>query len=269
MERENGFLTRFLDSRSSRCGLFRCVKNRAHIFRCRVRNRTITKFIQGCPFCYSGDRVNLKKFPAALLLYDSTGRNRRFNLRNLPLEHKVWWRCRDGHRWYGSSANAIGGGCPKCLFVATGQRTVANISTLKVQYCASLNDGRSADSIRIKGNSALVLRWRCTDVDDDEHIFSARLYDRFKGSGCPVCAGWKTSKVSSLANPKYEGVVQEIDRSVHPDIDPRTISDRSSKKLSFVCGLCHRKWKARIDYRCLLGKGCSSCKAKFRGESGP
>lgn len=62
MERENGFLTKYLDSNSQRVGLFQCRKNRLHIFRCKVKRRT-REVPQGCPFCYRGRRLDLKEYP--------------------------------------------------------------------------------------------------------------------------------------------------------------------------------------------------------------
>jgi hypothetical protein len=271
MEKKNGFLTRFLDTRSARCGLFQCAKDPTHIYRSRVRNRTVARFIQGCPFCYAGKRFNLKnkKYARAFLLYDRTGRNHGFNLTRLPSRYKVFWRCPDGHSWYASFHQVMMSGCKKCLPVEADQQTIADIPALKMGYWASLNNGRSADSILLKGNSGLILNWRCTEVEGDEHIYPARLYDYLlKGSGCSVCAGRKPSKVKCLANEKYEAVLAEVDRSVHPDLNPSAISDRSSKKLSFICSRCRRPWRASVKDRCVRGKGCSSCKAKLRAKKG-
>jgi hypothetical protein len=266
MEKSNSFLTRFLDCRSMRAGLFQCPKDSLHIFRSKVRYLTVFEQAQGCPFCYESRRVDLRRYPRALLLYDRSGRNRGFDLRRLPECYRVFWRCDAGHRWYATFDKVMECGCTKCLPIEAEKLTLADVPDLKSQYWASLNSGRSADSILLKGNSGLVLSWRCTKEDIEVHQFSARLYDRLKGSGCPVCAGKRGSALSSLASPRFKNVADEIDRAHHPSLELGAVSPRSTKKLSFICRSCGKKWQARIDKRCLGGQGCSSCKASSRAN---
>jgi hypothetical protein len=73
----------------------------------------------------------------------------------------------------------------------------------------------------------------------------------------------------NIANDRFKSVVEEIDLAEHPGLDLREISASSNKKLSFICRTCGKKWKARIDRRCLEGQGCSSCKAKARSKIEP
>jgi hypothetical protein len=267
MERENGFLTKYLDSNSQRVGLFQCRKNRLHIFRCKVKRRT-REVPQGCPFCYRGRRLDLKEYPAAFLLYDRTGKNRGYDFRRLPATHYVFWRCPNGHSWYSSFAKVMKHGCKKCQS-NHDDVTVANVAELKVQYWASLNGGRSAESILIEVNKDLLLNWRCVrsnNNDGVEHIYAATIEDRLNGLGCPSCKEEQDQATleQSLANKKYKKIGQEIDREAHPYIDLTKVSSTSREKLSFICSTCSKKWSARIDYRCIRGQGCSSCKAKSR-----
>lgn len=268
MERENQFLTKYLASDSQRVGLFQCQNNRMHIFRCKVKRRT-REIPQGCPFCYKGRRLDLRKIPAALLLFDRTGKNRGYDLRRLPVNHYVFWRCQNGHCWYSSFAKVLKSGCKNC-HSNVRDRTVANIAELKVQYWASLNGGRSAESILIEHNKDLLLNWRCVPINDNgieiEHIYAATIEEKLNGASCPSCKKEQdlATLEQSLAGRQFKKIAQEIDREAHPFIELDKISAFSSAKLSFVCSTCNKKWSARVDLRCIRGQGCSSCKAKNR-----
>ncbi|MBP9810925.1 zinc-ribbon domain-containing protein [bacterium] len=280
MEKENGFLVKWIDARSQRCGLFQCIRNSAHIFRCMVRSRT-GKTQQGCPYCYKGKRVNLKEFPEALQFFDRTKNNRGYSLGRIPFGHNVFWRCSNGHRWYCTVSKTIKKGCRRCSeaeaeaeqkakgkrAVKPVERTLASVPELKSQYRAALNSDQSAESILLTGNSGLILTWVCTEAGV-EHVFEARLHERLNGSGCRSCAKAKNFGASSLASKEYKHIADEINRLVHPEIDLATISASSRKKLSFVCKVCQKTWITRIDKRCMLGQGCSSCKAKTRSTQG-
>ncbi len=163
--------------------------------------------------------------------------------------------------------------CKKCIQEEAIEETLACRPEICADYDPVLNESRPAEAIPLEGNSALILNWRCQNSKradcGEDHLYSARLYDRLQGSGCPVCAGRKTSAENNLANGLYADVIAEIDLEAHPDLNLSAISPGSTKKLSFVCSDCGRKWKARIDYRCLLNKGCSSCKAKSRVKANP
>jgi hypothetical protein len=264
MEKENGFLVKWIDARSQRCGLFRCIDNPAHVFRCMVRSRT-GKTPQGCPYCYSGRRINLKEFPEAFEQFDRTKNNRGYSPGRIPFGHKVYWRCLIGHRWYATANETIRKGCKRCneAELPEDKRTVASIPELKDQYRPSLNSGRRANSIKLKGNSGLLLNWVCTK-NGEEHFYKARLHERLNGSGCRSCAKTKNSNEETLASKEHKHIAAEIDRLAHPDINLRAISASSSKKLLFICRTCQKQWIARINKRCILGQGCSSCKARVR-----
>jgi hypothetical protein len=278
MEKENGFLVKWIDARSQRCGLFQCIRNSAHIFRCMVRSRT-GKTQQGCPYCYKGKRVNLNEFPEALQFFDRTKNNRGYSLGRIPFGHNIFWRCSNGHRWYCSVSKTIKKGCRRCSEAEAeaeaevrvkgrekiDERTLASVPELRSQYRAILNSDVAAEAILLKGNSGLSLTWVCTEAGE-EHVFEARLYDRLKGSGCSSCAQTKRAKGKNLAGKEYQHIAEEINRLVHPEIDLAAMSASSTKKLSFICKTCQKQWTARIDRRCLFGQGCSRCKARERSN---
>lgn len=68
-----------------------------HHFKTKVSVRTKPQG-QGCPICYAhqGGRVtvDLNHFPEARSLFESSSRNGGFNISALPVDYKVFWRCR-------------------------------------------------------------------------------------------------------------------------------------------------------------------------------
>ena len=95
---------------------------------------------------------------------------------------KVGWKCKKGHKWVAAVANrSRGSGCPTCA----GRIVEVGVSDLKTTHpvLSSQSDGWNPKSFS-RGSNKKV-RWKCKKG----HKWVARISDRVRGNGCPICAG--------------------------------------------------------------------------------
>jgi len=158
---------------------------------------------------------------------------------------KVGWKCKLGHRWRAAiySRNA-GKGCPICagLSVLIGFNDLATINP----ELAAQADGWDPTTVTVGQHQKVS--WKCKLG----HRWSAPVYRRTSGVGCPICSGQAVLiGFNDLAtiNP---ALAAEAD-----GWDPTTVTAGSNKNVNWKCELGH-KWKATISSR-TLGTGCPSC----------
>ena len=150
-----------------------------------------------CPYCAGlraipgqTDLVTLFPKIAAEWDYEKNGELDPGN--TAPGTHtKVWWKCSLGHSWQSapySRTREFSAGCPYC----TGRRVFPgfnDLATLKPQLASewdqTLNGELTPSDVTLGSNKKVW--WRCSDG----HVWQACVYSRtkFKGTGCPVCAG--------------------------------------------------------------------------------
>lgn len=100
-------------------------------------------------------------------------------------DKKVWWKCSKGHEWLARIQHRNNGvGCPYCSgrCAIEGENDLQTVNpTLAKEWNYEKNNGLTPADVLPKSNKKVW--WKC----GMGHEWQARIVDRNKGSGCPVC----------------------------------------------------------------------------------
>ncbi|WP_342542448.1 zinc-ribbon domain-containing protein [Paenisporosarcina sp. FSL H8-0542] len=143
-----------------------------------------------CPYC-SGQRVTREKsfgslHPHLLKEWHPEKNNEKTAFDFMPNTHKkAWFLCEHGHEWEAYIANRTKGkGCPYC----SGHKPTNETSLLATnpKLCEEWNSEKNGDKIPndFKPFSNEKVWWRCSKG----HEWSAAIYSRQDGRGCPDCS---------------------------------------------------------------------------------
>ena len=98
---------------------------------------------------------------------------------------KVWWKCQKDHEWQAKiSHRNNGSGCPYCSgrTAVKGENDLQTLNpALASEWNYEKNNGLTPEDVL--PNSGKKIWWRC----GMRHEWQARIVDRNKGSGCPIC----------------------------------------------------------------------------------
>lgn len=177
------------------------------------------------------------------------------------IRKKVWWRCVTcGGEWEARVLNRTinGTGCPFC----SGRRSIpgeTDIVTSHPELVAEWSEQNELDPEEVSAWSHKKVLWNCLAG----HAWSAPIYTRSRGDGCPYCSGRRTL-------PGFNCLV-----TTHPDLSvewserngfgPESVSAGSSKIVWWVCLLGHT-WRSKVANRSLLGRGCPKCCLKHTSK---
>ena len=213
-----------------------------------------------CPYCY-GKKVSLEnslqtKFPELAKEWHPNKNT------IMPAEvtkcsgKKVWWQCAAGHEWEASViSRAKGSKCPYCR----GKKASSNdnLSLLYPQLVEEWNESKntphSPSDFRPKSNAKVW--WRCSR--NREHEWLASITSRTAGTGCPFCAGKRTSSSYSLAVVHPE-LVKEWNFEKNAPHTAEDVTPHAGKKVWWKCSGGH-EWQATVNNRS-RGRGCPFCR---------
>lgn len=117
-------------------------------------------------------------------------------------------------------------------------------------------------------SSAFDATWECGACG---HSWTAKVYSRSRGSGCPECARLATSARRSQASPDRSlailrpVVAEEWDADRNQGQSPRTIAAMSRYVAAWVCRDCSHRWTAPVNNRS-RGHGCPACFARRHSQ---
>ena len=166
-----------------------------------------------CPYCagfkaISGETDLMTLFPeiAAEWDYEKNGKIDPSSITSAS-HRKVWWKCALGHSYQSAPCTRTlqyRSGCPYCK----GRKVLPgfnDLGTLKPELASEwyqpLNGDLTPSDVTLGSNKKV---WLCCN---ENHVWEACVFSRtkFKGSGCPVCAGvTKYRKIKYIVNDKYE-----------------------------------------------------------------
>ena len=99
---------------------------------------------------------------------------------------KVWWKCDLGHEWRSTVKDRVeGNNCPFCSGkkVLKGFNDLATVNpALAKEWAVALND---KTPFEVTAHSRYKAYWCCKKCG---YIWPATIYNRSKGSGCPMCS---------------------------------------------------------------------------------
>ena len=173
---------------------WKCPEGPDHEWVATVNDRTPTEG-HGCPFC-SGLSVSVTNSLASLHPDVAAEWHPNKNGGLTPdrvvagSTRKVWWKCQEGpdHEWVASLTNRTrGGGCP---FSRGLKVSVTNsLTSLHPDVAAEWHPAKNRNLTpgKVVAGSHVKVWWRCPDG----HEWLARVAERTRGRGCPVCnRGW-------------------------------------------------------------------------------
>lgn len=162
---------------------------------------------------------------------------------------KFTWRCSWGHEWEAPSSNRIkGSGCPFCA----NQRVLPgfnDMATTRPELAAELLD---ADPSTVLASTTRKLNWRCSTC---QHEWVASGDNRFRGRGCPVCAGRMVVAGKNDMATTHPAIAEELVGG-----NPTTLVAGTNRALRWRCSLGH-EWTATGATR-VSGRGCPYCSNK-------
>jgi hypothetical protein len=221
---------------------------------------------RNCPYCagrYATVEENLSVSHPFLLEEWDYDRNIGISPEDVKAHSskKVWWHCHQGHEWQATMGSRTSGSkCPVCRKEALKNKfsLAATRSEILLEWNWSKNEGISP--YEITSGSGEKVWWKCSKG----HEWKTRLYNRAKGSGCPICGQEKASKsrVSKLIQnngslkDKYPLLCQEWDYTRN-DKTPAEYTSKSNQKVWWRCLEGH-EWEYRISDRA-KGHGCPFC----------
>lgn len=182
-----------------------CDKGADHIWESAIYTRKKS----GCPMCSSGRMKKIvfsnslqSTHPVLASEWDSELNKLLPSDVSYGYKGRVWWRCEKGpdHVWQASvnvrttrySSPNDRRGCPICSgnLVVPSTSLKATHKELIDEWAYDLNKKIKPD--RVSHGSSAKVWWRCKN--DPEHIWSAQISNRVRGSGCPYCTLTPQSK---------------------------------------------------------------------------
>ncbi len=146
---------------------------------------------QGCPYCSGkkvaigiNDLVTQNPNLAAEWNYEKNG-DLLPSMVSLHSAKNVWWKCSLGHEWQTSIANRTSGRCcPYCAGkkILSGYNDLATINPDLALEWHPIKNGTLFPSMVSPGSHKKVW-WIC----NKGHEWQARIENRNKGNGCPIC----------------------------------------------------------------------------------
>ena len=173
---------------------------------------------------------------------------------------RISWICSQGHKWEAKIYHRTDGqGCPYCA----GQMPIpgeTDLGTLEPeisrQWHPTRNGNRQPSEFTRFSHFEAI--WSC----DEGHEYSAPIYRRSRGNGCPVCDGKKiVPGINDLAS-KAPSLEQEWDWAKNIDATPKTVALHDNCKYHWICRKCGHEWKASPNNRA-AGKGCPKCAGHY------
>ncbi len=193
------------------------------------------------------------------------------NTRNAPLlptqitigsDARVWWNCQKcGYSWQATVGDRNrGSGCPRCAGKVPTHGVTdlqSNSAFLSLEWLQEKNGSITPQTVTTKSNKKVW--WRCSKCG---YEWQARISDRFRGSGCPACAGrvavpGKTDLATVNPSLSLEWDYDKNDKS----FSPHSITGNSNKKVWWICNKCGWSWQAAV-YSRNSGRGCPECAKK-------
>ena len=162
--------------------------NRGHEWQANIDNRNKGR---KCPYC-AGKKVlagynDLQTINPTLAQEWNCEKNGDLKPENFTANssEKVWWKCSKGHEWQACIAHRNkGSGCPYCSgrYAIEGENDLQTVNpSLAKEWNYEKNDGLTP--MDVLPNSNKKVWWKCSEG----HEWQARIADRNKDRGCPIC----------------------------------------------------------------------------------
>ena len=239
--------------------------SKGHEWQATISNRNNGR---GCPICASknilqgyNDLTTVNPTLEKEWDYEKNGNLRPENF-TVNSGKKVWWKCSKGHEWQATIAHRNKGrGCPFCSNrkVLKGYNDLQTVNPFLVkEWNYERNNILGVYPESVTAGSETKVWWKCSKG----HEWQARIANRNKGRGCPICTGKKVVQGTNdllTFNPILE---QEWNYEKNGELRPEHFTSNSNKKVWWKCRKGH-EWQATIIHR-NNGNGCPFCNSEKR-----
>ena len=111
----------------------------------------------------------------------------------------------------------------------------------------------------IRSTSNKKFYWRC----ENNHSWSATVYSRCKGHGCPYCLGKKVIEGENDLQSQNPSLALEWNYEKNGNLKPNEITVNNPKRVYWKCAVCGYEWLTSVANR-NTGTGCPKCADKQR-----
>lgn len=244
---------------SNRKVWWKCAKGPDHEWQTTPANRTGGH--GGCPCC-AGQKISITNSLATLYPQIAAEWHPTKNHALRPSgvtagnDRKVWWQCKvdSRHQWAASIYNRTrrGSGCPYC----SGRKALPE-NSFGARYPKLLSEwhptkNKSIDPFELTPKSGKKVYWRCKYG----HVWSAAIYSRASGRGCPKCVNQLVDRTNCLAT-THPQLAAQWHEELNAPVSPDEVVSGSGTPRWWICGDGH-VWRAAPATR-KKGHGCPTC----------
>lgn len=211
-----------------------------------------------CLVCASSKNISLIP-PEILAEWDVT---RNGEVKTVPVDTGVWWKCSEGHLYKESMRNRGNGkGCPACTNGNPHKLVIGHndLATTRPELAKEWNYEKNAPLLpsEITAGSRKKMWWKCQKCSYEWETF---VYKRKAGvSNCPVCNNTKYIRGWNDLETKFP----ELAKEWHPTKNGKhRFSDFCASDMFKVWWHCENghEWKMSIHDRVVQNKECPFCK---------
>ena len=231
-----------------------------------------TNLRAGCPIC-AGQRTLPGENDLATLRPDLAAewhpsKNKNFRPSDCTISsgRRIWWRCKEGHKWQSVVSARTGKdncGCPYCYgrYAIPGVNDLETVNpVLAREWNTDKNNGLQPSQVMPYTNRKVW--WLC----QKGHEWKATVSDRSDGKGCPFCSGKRPIPGETDLATLMPEIAAEWNYEKNRGKTPQMFTRASGLKVWWKCPQGH-SWRATILARSRNGSGCPRC-AKQRYFSG-
>lgn len=255
---------------SSRKVWWRCKNDSDHEWLAAINNRTnaAKKVAPGCPIC-AGKAVakgynDLRTTHPDLSEEWDTEKNESLTPNSFTKgsNQKIWWRCKEDttHTWQSAIKERTRGyGCPYC----SGNKVLQgnnDFESVLPELANEWHPTKNKDLLpsHFTRNSTQTIWWRCSKHED--HEWTAKIYSRSNGKGCPICDGKKVLAGFNDLETTYPQVALTWHKSRNSPLLPSQVASKGQKKVWWRCNRhASHEWQASIASRTAGATGCPIC----------
>ena len=134
--------------------------------------------------------------------------------------------------------------CPYCanILVWPGFNDLA---TVHPELLSQWDVSNKISPDQVLAGSTKKYVWKC----GKGHTWSASIYDRIHGRGCPYCANRKVWPGFNDLASAYPQLSVQWHKEKNGDLTPKQVTAGSNKKVWWKCPQCQGEWQARIFSR--------------------
>jgi hypothetical protein len=148
---------------------------------------------------------------------------------------KKKWKCSKGHIWQAAVYSRKKSGCPFC----SGRKSISGKNDLKTLFPKLAKELVNDNPKLLKKSSQKKVEWKC----NKNHLFKARVSDRTRGKGCPICAGRKILEGFNDLATTHPLLAEQAN-----GWDPKKITYGNGTFRNWKCKKNH-KWRAKPNNR--------------------